>query len=159
MTTELAFTIEQASAKHVRHIAALYKKVWAELAHLLGPELTHQRQASMRTVAQWIQQDPYFVVCHDKKVIAVTGAEPRYGTVHMVHMAVDPAYRKSGVGSALVKKVEDFAKEINACKIWFDTHPELHDAIRLYEHLGYKKCGYFKKHYWGIDIVLYEKLL
>ena len=156
---EITVTVEQARAKHARQIAALYRNVWAEMTHLLGPKLTRERQASMRTIAQWIHDDPYFVACHNKKVIAVAGAEPRYGTVHMVHMVVDKQYRHQGIGSALVKRIEDFAKEINACKVWFDTHPELHDAIRLYEKLGYLKCGYFKKHYWGIDIVLYEKLL
>jgi ribosomal protein S18 acetylase RimI-like enzyme len=156
---DLTFSVEIACPKHVRHITALYKKVWGDMAHLLGPQLTRARQASMRTVAQWIYDDPYFVVCLNKKVIGVTGAEPRYGTVHMVHMVVDGEFRKSGVGTALVKRVEEFAREIKATKVWFDTHPELDDAIRLYEKMGYQKCGYFKKHYWGIDIVLYEKLL
>ena len=156
---ELSYIIEQARAGHARQIAALYKEVWSEVAHLLGPQLTRARQASMRAVAQWIHEDPYFVACEDKKIIGVTGAEPRYGTVHMVHMVVDRAYRKYGVGTALVKRVEDFAREIKATKVWFDTQPELEDAIRLYETLGYEKCGFFKKHYWGIDIVLYEKLL
>jgi len=156
---ELTFKISPARPKHVRKIARLYKEVWAEMAHLLGPELTRARQASIRTIAQWIHDDPYFVACHDKKVIGVTGAELRYGTVHMVHMVVDKDYRKSGVGTALVEHVEQFARKVKAVKVWFDTHPEMTDAIRLYEKLGYRKCGYFRKHYWGIDIVLYEKLL
>ena len=156
---EIPYSIVQARPKHARQIAALYKETWAEVAHLLGEELTRHRQASIRAVTQWIYDDPYFVAMHNKQVIGVTGAEPRQGTVHMVHMVVDSHYRKHGIGAALVNSVEEFAKEINAVKVWFDTHPGLDDAIRLYESLDYRKCGYFKKHYWGIDIVLYEKLL
>jgi ribosomal protein S18 acetylase RimI-like enzyme len=156
---DVPFVIEQARPKHVRAIAALYKTVWSEVAHLLGPTLTQHRQASIRTIAQWIHDDPYFVALADKKVTGVAGAEPRHGTVHLVHMVVDSKFRKYGVGTALVKHIEEFARNINANKIWFDTHPELYDAIQLYEKLGYQKCGFFKQHYWGIDIVLYEKLL
>jgi ribosomal protein S18 acetylase RimI-like enzyme len=157
--SENPFSIEQARPKHARQIAELYRKTWLEFADLLGPKLTRQRQASVRTIAQWIHDNPYFVALQNKHVIGVTGAEPQHGTVHMVHMAVDEEYRGRGVGSALVERVEDFARQIGAVKVWFDTHPRLDDAIRLYESLGYTKCGYFKKHYWGIDIVLYEKLL
>ena len=156
---DLSFVIEQARPKHVRDIVTLYKNVWSEVANLLGPTLTRHRQASIRTIAQWIHDYPYFVALSDKQVIGIAGAEPRHGTIHLVHMVVDSRYRKHGVGAALVKHIENFAQEINANKVWFDTHPELYDAIRLYEKLGYYKCGFFKQHYWGIDIVLYEKLL
>ena len=156
---EIPYSIVQAQPKHARQIAALYKRTWVEVAHLLGEELTRHRQASIRAVTQWIHDNPYFVAIHDKQVIGITGAEPCHGTVRLVHMVVDRQCRKHGIGAALVNRVEEFAKEINAVKVWFDTHPGLDDAIRLYESLGYRKCGYFKKHYWGIDIVLYEKLL
>ncbi len=129
--SEISYSIVQARPKHARQIAALYRKTWAEVAHLLGEKLTRHRQASIRTVAQLIHDDSYFVAVHDKQVIGVTGAEPRQGTVHMVHMVVDSQYRKYGIGAALVNKVEEFAEEINAVKVWFDTHPGLDDAIRL----------------------------
>jgi GNAT superfamily N-acetyltransferase len=156
---DFAFSIVQARPRHLRHIRNLYRDTWVEFADLLGPTLTRQRQASIRTIAQWIHDDPYFVVLVGKQAIGVAGAELRHGTVHMVHMVVDREYRKQGVGAAMVKHIEDFAREIKAGKVWFDTHPELLDAIRLYEKLGYQKCGYFRKHYWGIDVVLFEKLL
>jgi ribosomal protein S18 acetylase RimI-like enzyme len=156
---DISFTIEPARGKHARRITLLYKETWAEIAHLLGPQLTEARQASLRTVAEWIHHDPYFVACDGKKVVGVVGAEPRHGTVHMVHMVVHKDYRRHGIGTALVERVEKFARANNATKVWFDTHPELQDATRLYEKMGYQNCGFFKKHYWGIDIVLYEKLL
>jgi ribosomal protein S18 acetylase RimI-like enzyme len=73
-------------------------------------------------------------------------------------MAVDEKFRKQGIGTALTKKVIEYAKEKNASKVWLDTTPRLTEAISLYKKMGFKECGYFRKHYWGEDIKFFELL-
>jgi len=71
----------------------------------------------------------------------------------------DEFKRRMGVGTALVEKVIEYAKENDSFKVWLDTAPFMSDAISLYERFGFKKSGYLQRHFWGLDVALYELVL
>jgi ribosomal protein S18 acetylase RimI-like enzyme len=137
----------------------LYREIWTREVNLLGETLVRQRCPDEATLHEWIEKDPYFVVEAEGRVVAVLGCESRHGTLHLVHLATHPEYRRRGFARALMKKAELHAREIGAAKIWFDTAPGLEASSKLYESLGYTRCGLLRRHYWGTDIILYEKLL
>jgi diamine N-acetyltransferase len=50
-------------------------------------------------------------------------------------------YHGKGIGTALLKEVNNVAKEVYPDYIWLDTHISNENAIRLYEKNGFKKIG------------------
>jgi len=151
--------IRRAVPDDVHKLAELYDLVWSREVHLLGEKLAAERRADIDTIRNWLEQDAYFVVEQKDCVVAALGCEQRHGTLHLVHLVTHPDYRRSGYGEALMRRAEQHAMEIGAVKLWFDTAPGLKAAQRLYEKLGYRICGRLNRHYWGTDVILYEKVL
>ena len=81
------------------------------------------------------------------------------GLVHIGWVGVDKNYRRQGVAVQLIKEVEKFASKNKAHKIWLDTRINNKESIGLFKKLKYKKAATFKKHYWGFDFFIWEKLL
>ena len=59
-------------------------------------------------------------------------------TMKLRQMAVDPHFQKSGVGSALVRFAEQWARTREVAAITMDARTE---AVRFYERLGYATDG------------------
>jgi GNAT superfamily N-acetyltransferase len=74
-------------------------------------------------------------------------------------MAVLDEYQRIGIGLMLLKKAEYYARENHAFKIWMDTSTRLTDAIEFYKKNNYEIVGMLRKHFWGEDIILLEKIL
>jgi GNAT superfamily N-acetyltransferase len=152
-------TIRQANACDGASLSALYKTVWSLEVGILGERLAEERCPDARTISKWLGQDPYFIVEEQGEIVAVIGCEARHGTLHLVHLVTHPDHRRRGFALALMERAEAYAREIGANKLWFDSAPELNAAHELYLKLGYSLCGQLEAHYWGTDIVLYEKML
>lgn len=101
----------------------------------------------------WIEADPYSVLEAGEGIVASIGCEPHHGTICLVHRVAHPDFRR------LIQIAEAFARESGTAKIWFDTVPGLSASRRLYKSMDYAVCGHLRKHYWGTDILLYEKML
>ena len=54
---------------------------------------------------------------------------------------VGPAFRRKGVGTALIKAVEAIAADRDLDEVNLEVAIENKDAIRLYGRLGYRICG------------------
>lgn len=84
---------------------------------------------------------------------------PDGNKVEMFALAVDPGSRKMGLGSLLVKRAEEEAKNVGAKKIILNTHISLEADQRFYERLGYARMGVLKDYYGNGDAVFYGKNL
>jgi ribosomal protein S18 acetylase RimI-like enzyme len=73
-------------------------------------------------------------------------------------LAVDPAYQRQGIASALVEKAETFARVKKARGIYVDTPISNAKGRNFYEAVGYK-CAYIMPHYYenSLDGVTYQK--
>ncbi|MHA3964182.1 MAG: N-acetyltransferase family protein [Candidatus Thorarchaeota archaeon SMTZ1-45] len=151
--------IRCADEEDAEQISALYKRVWDEFKSDFPEKLLQSRQPSKMEMIQWIQQDTYLVVVFRNSIIGVVGCKLEHGACLLTHMAVDKNHRRMGVGTALVEKVIEYAKENDSFKVWLDTAPFMSDAISLYERFGFKKSGYLQRHFWGLDVALYELVL
>lgn len=152
-------TIRRAEGSDATSLAALYEMVWSMEVGILGEKLAEERCPNAGTVRNWLERDPYFVIEEQGEIVAAIGCEARHRTLHLVHLVTNPDHRRSGFAEMLMKRAEAYAREIGAVKLWFDSAPELKAAHKLYLKLGYSLCGRLKAHYWGTDIVLYEKML
>ena len=78
-------------------------------------------------------------------------------TAWIATLAVLPAYRKSGIGSTLIKICE---KEVNLPRIRLSVRQSNQPAIQLYQKFGYQQIEVWKKYYKGGDNALVlEKIL
>ena len=78
-------------------------------------------------------------------------------TAWIATLAVDPDYRKSGVGSTLLRISEE---EINLPKIRLSVRQSNLPAIHLYQKHGYQQVEVWKKYYKGGDNALvFEKVI
>ena len=151
--------IRNADKDDAGQISILYKRVWDEFKGDFPKELLKSRQPSMETMMKWLQNDTYLVAVFEDSVIGVVGCRLDHGACLLTHMAVDKSHRKKGIGTALVERVIEYAKQNDAFKVWLDTAPFMKDAISLYEKFGFQRSGYLKRHFWGLDMVFYELIL
>ncbi len=78
-------------------------------------------------------------------------------TAWIATLAVLPTYRKSGIGSTLIRISED---EVNLPKIRLSVRQSNQPAIQLYQKHGYQQIEVWKKYYKGGDNALvFEKNL
>jgi ribosomal protein S18 acetylase RimI-like enzyme len=54
-------------------------------------------------------------------------------------LAVDSAYRRRGIGAALMNAARDMATDAGARTIDFTSRPSREAGVRLYERLGYQR--------------------
>ncbi|KAA2217556.1 GNAT family N-acetyltransferase [Chryseobacterium sediminis] len=80
-------------------------------------------------------------------------------TVEIKRMFTNPEFRKKGLGSAIVKELENWASELNFKKAVLETSQDLKSAISVYEKSGFYRIPNYGQ-YVGIEqSVCYEKVL
>jgi len=78
-------------------------------------------------------------------------------TAWIATLAVLPTHRKSGIGSALIRIIED---EVDLPRIRLSVRQSNQPAIQLYLKHGYQQVEVWKKYYKGGDnALIFEKLL
>lgn len=84
-----------------------------------------------------IQPELLFVAVTDNQIIgsAMSGFDGHRGWVYYV--AVHPEYRRRGIGSALMKKVESELIDMGCPKINLQIRADNHQVKLFYESLGY----------------------
>ncbi|OIB00627.1 GCN5 family acetyltransferase [Paenibacillus sp. LC231] len=120
----------------------------------------------------WFQQhqDRYAVIVaeYDNEVIGWASLNPysqrcAYDGVADLSIYIDRAFRGKGVGSILLHRLEEIAKEKDFYKIVLFTFPFNQNGQGLYHKLGYRDVGVFEKQ--GVldgkyvDVKIMEKLL
>lgn len=80
-------------------------------------------------------------------------------TVEIKRMFTNPDFRKKGLGSTIVKELENWAAELNFKKAVLETSQDLKNAISVYEKSGFYRIPNYGQ-YIGIEqSVCYEKIL
>lgn len=101
------------------------------------------------------------IVAYVDHIPAACGAFKPFSeeTVEIKRMFTDPKFRKKGLGSAVVRELEIWAKELGFKKAVLETSQELHNAVSVYEKSGFYKIPNYGQ-YIGVDSsVCYEKAL
>lgn len=106
-----------------------------------GPGVHVRPSDTAPEVAKKLERDPdlFLVAEVEGRVVGVIiGAwDGRRGWLH--HLAVEEAYRGLGIGSALVREVEERLRAKGCLKVNLLVHAENMAARRLYQHLGYEE--------------------
>ena len=84
----------------------------------------------------------YFLAELNNKVVGGGGIYPTDGlppdTCELVKMYLLPEARGLGLGRLLIEKCLQFAKEAGYKNVYLETMPELKNALKVYEKMGFK---------------------
>ncbi|HEY4177808.1 MAG TPA: GNAT family N-acetyltransferase [Kofleriaceae bacterium] len=90
-------------------------------------------------------------VAEDEDVVrgfAAAGLEAWHGRLNLWFLYISPAYRRRGVGRALLAKVEEHGRSVGATHVWLETSNVNVPGVAAYEKCGYSLCG-ADTHYYG----------
>ncbi len=91
----------------------------------------------------------YLTAKYDGKIVGyVIGIIQNGYRGHIVSIAVDKLYRKRGIGSTLLKSIEEKFKMRSAKYSYLEVDIRNHDAISLYWKNGYIST-YLRRNYYG----------
>jgi ribosomal protein S18 acetylase RimI-like enzyme len=157
--SDIGFQVVEAKAEDAQQMASLFRRVWREFEDRLPAGLLDARRPTTEEVKEWIEQDPFFIVKIAGRVVGIVGCSLEGDSCQLKRMVVDSQYRRQGIGSALTKRVIEYAKQHQARKVWLDTLPVLKEAIAMYRKHGFVSSGYLRGALWGADVELYELVL
>lgn len=101
------------------------------------------------------------IVVYIDEIPAACGAFKKFenDTVEIKRMYTHPDFRKKGLATAMVKELEEWAKELNYKKAVLETSLEQNEALSVYEKSGYQRIPNYGQ-YAGIEkSVCYEKTM
>jgi ribosomal-protein-alanine N-acetyltransferase len=70
---------------------------------------------------------------------------------HMQLFAVHPAYRRQGLGSALLSWLEETARVAGMARIRLEARAKNEEARSFYRHRGFVETGFRKGYYQGVE--------
>lgn len=93
-----------------------------------------------------------------KKIIGYLSFDIILDEICINNIAVDSAYRRTGVASELLNKLSEYAFETKKTKIFLEVNEHNFPAIMLYEKAGFKN-SFIRHDYYGKDknAVVYVK--
>ncbi len=91
----------------------------------------------------------YFIVaeCGNRVVGYAVGVKESDGSGHVMSIAVLPEYRGRGIGSALLKTLEESLIEDGVQRIYLEVSQNNKEGLRLYRKFGYRMIGVKPKYY------------
>jgi len=116
---------------------------------------------SLKWLQAGIKNPKRILLCakDDDKVAGFLFGYISTGMLHLIWLGIDPNYRKLGIGQNLILKAESWARIKKVHKIWFDTRVNNKQSISLVIKMRYHKAALLKKHYYGQDFFIWDKLL
>lgn len=107
----------------------------------------------------------YFVAKHQGTVVGACGIYPTKGMpegcTELVKLYVSKPFRGTGLGKHLMTLSIEAARQEGYSEVYLETLPELHNAIGLYEHLGFEYLDqpYGDSGHFACDIWMRKQLI
>ena len=128
--------IYKMTGDHVAKIAALEKVCfsdpWSEKS--VGDELQNE-------LSLWL------VAMEGEHLAGYVGSQTVLGETDMMNVAVDPDFRRQGVGEKLILSLVEKLKESGSHCLTLEVRASNAPAIALYEKLGFQEIGRRPKYY------------
>lgn len=101
----------------------------------------------------------YMVARVEEKVVGYGGIWVIFNEAHLTTLAVAEPYRRSGVGTALLKALMRRSAELGALRISLEVRPSNRAARTLYRKFGFRASGVRKDYYTDEDgLVMFKKI-
>lgn len=89
----------------------------------------------------------YIVIRSDEKIVAYGGYWHSVDQADITNVAVDPDYRREGLGLKVMSYMIDEAKKLGVCNMALEVRKSNDAAIALYEKHGFLAVGVRKRYY------------
>lgn len=89
----------------------------------------------------------WLVAVDGEKLAGYVGSQTVLGETDMMNVAVDPSFRRQGIGEKLISSLVDALKEEESHCLTLEVRASNEPAIRLYEKLGFSQIGRRPKYY------------
>ena len=129
------FRIVPITEKHIAPIAKLEKICFSEPWSAEG------------LIESYRSGTKFFVAENDRHIIGYIGIKPVIDEGYITNGAVYPAYRRQGAGTALLKRVFEFAGEEKLRFVSLEVRVSNSAAVSLYQKLGFATEGRRKDFY------------
>ena len=128
-------TVDPASAAAREAVARYYAELDERFPQGFVPDpQTEEDDDSLRAPA-----GAFVVAVSDGRPIAGGGVRTYDEAAEIKRMWVDGDWRGAGLGSRLLRRLEDLARELGHAVVRLDTNETLGDAIAMYERSGYAR--------------------
>ena len=77
--------------------------------------------------------------------------EPWHARLVLWFLYISPAYRRRGVGRALLERVEAYGRQAGATHVWLETSNVNVPGVAAYDRLGYTLCGADRLYYGAVS--------
>jgi putative acetyltransferase len=110
------------------------------------------------------ERSRYYVALENNLLVGGGGIYPTEGlppdTCELVKMYLSPQARGKGLGRKLIEECLAYAKEIGFKRVYLETMPELGQALKAYEKLGfeYLKAPMGNSGHFGCDLWMMKTL-
>ena len=90
----------------------------------------------------------YLVATVDKKIVGYIGAWISFGDAQITNIAIDPDFRRRGIGESMIRFFEsEIKKSRGVSAMTLEVRPSNLNAIHLYEKIGFRSVGRRPKYY------------
>ncbi len=108
---------------------------------------------SREVLAEWIQRadTDCRVLEQEGRVVGFLLVVYETGGLHMVNLAVDPEFRRRGLGLSALERIDELAEERGAERVVLEVRETNLAAQLLYRKAGYRAVGIVSNYYHGED--------
>jgi putative acetyltransferase len=141
--TQQDYIIRKIEEKDNRQLAVVVRNTLAEFgANKPGTVFFDDTTDNLYQVFKNCPRSVYNVVTKDEKILGGGGIYPTDGlpadTCELVKMYLLSEARGQGLGKLLIEKCLQFAKTEGYKNVYLETMPELKNALKVYEKLGFQ---------------------
>ncbi len=109
-------------------------------------------------VISWEKIIKKFQATENGELVGILEIIIQAGVCHIDEIIIKENYQSKGLGTKLMQKAEEIAKEYNCHKLYLETG-KTWKATKFYEKLGYIKTGDLQNHLANTAYVIYTKFL
>lgn len=159
--------VRSANISDLVELLQCYEDIWKSLREWLPESFVEPELERIRTsegldmLKQGIQsEDGILLIAEENnEIIGLAIGREAAGVCDLRFLGVKKEHRQKGIGTSLLNKLIEVAKERNAHKVWLLTSPRLLPTVRLYIRIGFVPEGMLRKHSHGLDMIIYSKFL
>ena len=105
----------------------------------------------------FVSAEQCFGIFKQKELVAYVTCQVGRGVCYIETLLVAEEHRQSGLGAALVEKVEAYAREQGCHKIWLKTSEAHAEAVQFWSARGYDRAVKLPNFELGLDWFIFTK--
>jgi GNAT superfamily N-acetyltransferase len=157
MVSTTPLEVRRAGPEDAPAIAAVLHESFVEFKALYTEGGFAATTPGTEQVLTRMREGPIWVALREGVVMGTVAAVVKNESVYVRGMAVLPAARATGAGTALLQHVEGWASGQGCGRLFLSTTPFLSSAIRLYERYGFRRTDEGLHALFGTPLFTMEK--